>query len=226
MSVLFKEVDVLDLRCYSAGTLAEYVKNEQPDIVVQMIYPGSFFTDAQFQYGVEKRKQRLALDQPRDFETVWAADELEINVLNDENDKDPIIIEHAGNRREERPGNSICGLRSGKTYRFSFDEAVYTAGKSDYLIAAVHDDKENKDLQIRMIDIEYYNENGGYSWTFTIPEESGDELSFVIQFGESFRQEAEDADGTNMETKAKSREKNEYKRVITLKNPAVSATTR
>ena len=54
----------------------------------------------------------------------------------------------------------------------------------------------------------------------------GDELSFVIQFGESFRQEAEDADGTNMETKAKSREKNEYKRVITLKNPAVSATTR
>lgn len=48
MSTEFQKLDVIDLRHYKEGTLVEYIEKFQPDLVMMMLYPGSFSNDAQF----------------------------------------------------------------------------------------------------------------------------------------------------------------------------------
>lgn len=50
MSTEFQKLDVIDLRHYKESTLVEYIEKSHPDLVMMMLYPGSFSNDAQFQY--------------------------------------------------------------------------------------------------------------------------------------------------------------------------------
>ncbi|MCD8098284.1 MAG: hypothetical protein LUE31_09735 [Lachnospiraceae bacterium] len=168
----FQEIDVIDLRYYdTVGSLADYIEDSQPDMVVMMMYPGSFSTGSLFSYGQEE----VSGEEEGEALTILS----EASVLIDQTEA------------ETSYGVLLENLEPGAVYELTFDGAVLLQGESDCITAALYGeattDGEETISQLRYFDVEYYNENGGYRWHFTVPEAT-EGLSLVIWPG----QQAED----------------------------------
>ncbi len=189
LSTEFQEIDVIDLRHYTAGTLADYIEDSQPDIVIQMMYPGSFSNDEQFSYGIEETAEITVEEENGESVEILCEESMLIDWTEAETEYHVIAGE----------------LEPGAVYELSFDCVEMLHGESDCITVAVYDEASGAVSQIRQFDIEYYNENGGYRWHFTVPEDS-EGLSLAIWPGlrpgdEEEVTGTEDNEGTENDTK-------------------------
>ncbi len=159
LSTEFQEIDVIDLRYYMAGTLVDYIEDSQPDIVIQMLYPGSFSKDLQFSYGLDE----VAEERTGEIQKVLVEESVVIDQTDMEADYGVLFEE----------------LEPGAVYELTFDCADVLQGESDCITVALYDEASGAVSQIRQFDIGYCNENGGYHWRFIVPEDS-EVLSLVL----------------------------------------------
>ncbi|MCD8242085.1 MAG: hypothetical protein LUD73_06915, partial [Lachnospiraceae bacterium] len=111
LSTEFQEVDVIDLRHYTAGTLVDYIEDSQPDMVIQMMYPGSFSNDKLFSYGLK--------------EAVEEEERGSLTVLSEES----ILIDQT--EAETGYGVLLEELEPDTVYELSFGRVELRQGKSD-----------------------------------------------------------------------------------------------
>ncbi len=162
LSTQFKEVDVIDLRLFKAETLTQYIDDTAPDMVIMMLFPGSFSNDVQFVYNLEKQKTNEALR----WKDIVEKDKLSIN--------------------EYQDGSVTCLLEKlvpGETYEICVDVARISGARGDCLTMAVYDVTSKSKVQLRCFDVEYCNANEGYKWKFEIPETNRNLLKLIVYPG-------------------------------------------
>lgn len=160
LSAEFQEVDVIDLRHYKAGTFADYLEDSNPDMVIMMIFPGSFGTDKEFEYGISlKRPYRKLVTK-----------------------KQPISPEIIVDPESERYDYHVIqkDLKEDTAYRMEIDQINSLKGSRECVMFALYDKVSKKVIQQKLFDIEYCNQNGGYSWQFITPDEGNVEYQLVV----------------------------------------------
>jgi len=161
MSTLFKEIDVIDPRHFTECSIAEYVDNNQPDIVIIMINPSQFEGRAYTDFGSAKINKNL------NESLVWQQQQLELPV-SDSNYNYKVIANN---------------LQYDKTYAIRFDDIVFTQGESNGVTVTLYDPVTQTVIASRIFDVNYCINNGGFEWFFSTPAAGDNDLQLLLYSG-------------------------------------------
>jgi len=163
LSTIFQEIDVIDPRHYTESTLAEYVSWTRPDLVMMLINPSQFGSQKYYDFGEEEFLQRIEKGRG------------EQSVLNNED----IHLEP-----KDASYNFVrTPLEYGKEYMLTFDDVDFTAGGTDGVTTALYNETTDALLAIKVYDIAYCQEKGGFQWVFRTPESGSDQLQLLFYAG-------------------------------------------
>lgn len=150
-STVFSEVDVIDLRHYTAGTLYEYIEESNPDIVITNINASAVPSYVVFEEGISEDNFN---GNPI---TIYQNDEVTIEADDDEANKYVPIYE---------------GVEAGKRYTFMCDSASVMKGNPLGVISIkLYDETTETFYDCSMLDVNYYEKKGSFKWTFTAPSD-------------------------------------------------------
>ena len=161
MSTVFKEVDVVDLRYYKAGSLDEYILDSKPDIVLMCYSAGSVDSDALFGTGADT------------------------NII-DEDNKTKIfhsdIEEIAVNPDSYTFKTIFNGVEGGERYTITCSTIIVTNGFTNGISVKLYDRQSDIVYDSDMWDLNYGETAGGFEWTFTAPD-TENKLELLIYSG-------------------------------------------
>ncbi|MBQ4088359.1 MAG: hypothetical protein IJC56_00570, partial [Clostridia bacterium] len=163
LSTVFKEVDTLDFRHYTDGTLVEEIEFIDPDIVIVMYNPSLLANTDALAFGVENAAQVKA----GNVEQIVQPATLNIEA-------------------EDRAYNwrKVATLQPGTNYTITVEDINVNAGDSQNVQCVVYDFGAEQRLDSTSFDIQYARATGkGYSWTFRTPDTSAGELGLLVYAG-------------------------------------------
>ena len=147
-STVFSEVDVIDMRYYTAGTLYEYIDESRPDIVIMNFNGGGVTGDALFGTGINE----------------YASNNNECIIS--QNDTISIAASADGAYNYV---SVYDGVEAGKRYTLMCDSVDVVQGKPEGISVKLYDEPTTKIYDCSMWDIGYCEKKGSYEWTFTAP---------------------------------------------------------
>lgn len=161
LSTVFREIDVLDPRFVTDCTVAEYIAQTEPDLVILMLSPSAIGTEHYLDFGVEEaRSRRTRKEQPQ-----WQED---------------IVVKPSET-------NAYCysyvKAEYGKTYMVSFDDVLFTQEEAEGVVTALYNQTTKQLLSIGVFDLAYGRQQGGFSWSFSTPDEGTDNLFLLFYAG-------------------------------------------
>ena len=147
-STVFNEVDVIDLRHYTAGTLYEYIEESKPDIVIMNLNGGGISDDVYFNSGITEYTNDVTNNQ------IYQNDSVEIV---------------AGDDSAYRYSSIYSGIEAGKRYTLLCDSVSVVQGDVDGISLKLFDKTTQTVYDCSMWDIKYCEKTNLYEWTFTAP---------------------------------------------------------
>ncbi len=163
LSTQFQEVYTIDLRYYTDGTLAEYIGELQPDIVIMCVYEGTLSNSLVYSFGVEDYLSALEKTNP----SATSANLGDIAIEAQESNKNNFIVLNTN-------------LQSGQAYTLTVDSTSYTGGEDLYIQMTLQDLSTNKAVYNRYFDA---NSDEPQKWIFTVPEDSRDVYAIYLYAG-------------------------------------------
>lgn len=163
LSTAFKEIDVIDLRHYTEGTLMQYIENTNPDMVIMMYSDSSLGNAKMFEFGVTERSSQSLQEE---------------TIVQEEKE---IVIETFDNKDNCRIIND--DLQGNTRYIIMFDGVEFLEGTSDGISVVVFDEKRNEVMRSVILDIDYYEKQGKLEWTFITPEGNVEDMDLRIYSG-------------------------------------------
>ena len=163
MSTVFKEVDTIDMRYYTCGSLDEYILDTRPDVVLMNFNVGTAQNMSLYGTGADTEIGNSSTEIVSDDGSA---------VLEPEDDK------------KYHFETVYSGIRSGKRYRLTLDSVTVTDGETEGLSLRLYDPVSGDSYDCEMFDLNYCEESGGFEWIFTAPEEA-DNLDLLIYAGVS-----------------------------------------
>lgn len=163
LSTVFEEIDVIDLRHYTEGTLMQYIENTNPDMVIMMYSDSSLGNSEMFEFGVTER----SLQSLQEETIIQKEKEIVIETFEDKDNCRIINDDLQGNTR----------------YTITFDSVEFLAGTSDGISLVVFDGKRDEVMRSVILDIGYYEKQGKLEWTFITPEENIEDMDIRIYAG-------------------------------------------
>ncbi|MBR3704128.1 MAG: hypothetical protein IKM11_01370 [Oscillospiraceae bacterium] len=165
LSTVFQEIDVVDPRHFTECSIAEYAGGRGYDIVIACLSPSIFdvrlYRDLDF--GIEEtRQERLGTI----YSSVFRGD-AELAAMQGE-------YHHYG-----------LEVTPGKTYRLTFEDAIFSAGDSECLEVKLYNDTAAATLFAYLFDVEYCSNTGKFEWTFTVPDVGDDTVRLVLYAGKA-----------------------------------------
>ncbi len=162
-STVFKEVDVIDMRHYTAGTLDEFIMDSKPDIVIMNFNASAVTKDELFGGEVN------ALDIS-DYDKSML-------ILNNEN------ADILPNYSDDYNYISLYdGLKAGSKYVLECNSIDVLDGCTEAVSIKLYNKDYTEFYDCCMWDLNYCKNNGRYEWTFTTPYDV-DNLKLVIYSG-------------------------------------------
>jgi len=163
LSTVFQEIDVLDPRHYKESTLTEYINWTKPDLVMTLISPMAFGLQKYSDLGVEKFSQ--CTEEETELQNVLNEKEIYLEPMD-------VSYNFVG-----RP------VEYGKKYILTFNDVNFTTGGADGVTTALYNMTTKSYLAIKVYDIAYCRENGGFQWVFRTPESGSDDLQLLFYAG-------------------------------------------
>ncbi|MCD8179536.1 MAG: hypothetical protein LUE98_19920 [Tannerellaceae bacterium] len=165
LTTQFQEVYTIDLRLYEDGTLAQYVEEISPDIVIMCTYEGHLSRIALYEFGIEEYETAL----------------LETSVSNS-----ALNLGDIGLDAQENNDNNfevVCSnLEPGQTYTLTIDATSMSGGVDSYTQMTLQDLSTNEAVYNR-----YFKSNCEdiQKWIFSIPENENDTYAVYLYAGTS-----------------------------------------
>ncbi|MCR5655584.1 MAG: hypothetical protein K6G07_08120 [Lachnospiraceae bacterium] len=160
-STVFHEVDVIDMREFTAGTLYEYIDESHPDIVMMCFNGNGVVSDDLYGSGVNE------YDADGDECIVFRKETFSIEAETDE------AYEHA---------TVYEGVKAGKRYTLMCDSVDVVKGNPEGISAKLYDEETDTFADCAMWDNGYCEETDTYAWTFTAPSDANN-LKVLIYSG-------------------------------------------
>lgn len=161
LSTVFQEIDVVDPRHFSECTIAEYVEQTEPDIVILAINPSQFANGAYRDFGVEKA----------------------ISINSGKNNKE--LVDQKDIKIEARDSNynyTAYPLDADTSYQITFDGVDILEGKSEGVGLVVYDRTASTALESTILDLAYCDAVNDYSLVFRTPN-TQDKLELLFYAG-------------------------------------------
>lgn len=147
-ATVFNEVDVIDLRVYTAGTLYEYIVESRPDIVIMNLNANQISMDDCFNTGIMEGTIEVMGNQ------VYQNDSVEIVATDDNAYKFVPIYD---------------SIEAGKRYTLLCDSVSVEKGNVEAISLKLYDETTQEIYDCSMWDIKYCKKNDLFEWTFTAP---------------------------------------------------------
>lgn len=165
MSTLFQEVDVIDPRHFTECSVAEYAENMRPDIVIMMIYPGSFGWEVLTDFGMEAAIEKRNVNCQENI--VMEAQTVQVDAEDSDYNRTTIA----------------SGLEYNKTYIIRFEDISFTQGESGGVTVALYNADTKTIIASRTVDVEYCKKTGGFEWAFNTPAAGDGNLHLLLYSG-------------------------------------------
>ena len=163
MSTVFKEVDTIDMRYYTCGSLDEYILDTKPDVVIMNINAGSvanidmYGTGADTEVGSGSRRR-----------------------LYDSGSEVIAMEPESGSKYQYT--TIYSEIKAGGRYSVTLDSVNITAGETKGISLRLYDPVGGVNYDCDILDLDYCESSGTYEWTFTAPKEA-DNLNLLIYAG-------------------------------------------
>lgn len=165
-STVFQEIDVVDLRHFKECSLIEYINGIKPDVVIYMATAGAVANSSMWEFGIDEFvAQKSAYEEA---ELIFQQDELVVEA--DSASKFSYMYLYKG-------------LEKGCTYTLHIDSAQVYQGGTGGIGIRVYDFKQKKTISSYSFDLEYCQENGGYTCVIHTPENDVETLDLIIYAG-------------------------------------------
>lgn len=164
LSTVFSEIDAVDLRAYKDGTLADYIRDTAPDMVLVCYNPSLDGSKRMASFGDVSHISDVCTAA----ETVFQANSLQISSDDAQywvGDTQYWVGDPQYWHEELAPT-----LRRGEQYTLHIDSVDVLAGSAEGLTVALYGDTSKKFFLSVVCDISYCTERGGFTWTFTVPD--------------------------------------------------------
>ncbi len=165
MSTQFQEIYSIDTRLYKDGTLAEYIEEIQPDIVIMCAGESNIDTDALYDFGVEEYMTALEKTTEEDIEDVISLGDVSIEAQEDNGKNFEVLY---------------TGIESNQAYTMTLDSTSYTGGDDLYIQVTLQDLSTNKAVYNRYFDA---NSEETQKWIFTTPDDSEGVYAIYVYAG-------------------------------------------
>ena len=161
MSTVFRELDVIDMRYYDAGSLDEYILDTRPDVVLMTFNTGTVAKVDLYGTGAdaEIRSDNTA--------RIYSCDTLSIEPA-------------AENQYQFR--TLYSGIKAGERYKITLDSVSVTSGETHGISFRLYDPASGEIYDGDMLDLDYCEASGLYEWIFTAPEDA-DNLDILVYAG-------------------------------------------
>lgn len=160
MTTEFQEVYSIDLRYYDDGTLAEYIEEIQPDIVIMCICSNSITNEDFYNYGIEEYQSALEATSESDAANVISLGDFTIDAEENNNHNSVVVC---------------ANLEPNQIYTLTLDSTSYTGGDDLYVQLRLQNLTTNSAIYDRYLDA---NSEEEQSWIFTTPD--NDECEYAI----------------------------------------------
>lgn len=183
LSTVFSEIDAVDLRAYKDGTLADYIRDTAPDMVLVCYNPSLDGSKRMASFGDVSHISDVCTAA----ETVFQANSLQISSDDAQywvGDTQYWVGDPQYWHEELAPT-----LRRGEQYTLHIDSVDVLAGSAEGLTVALYGDTSKKFFLSVVCDISYCTERGGFTWTFTVPD-TADAGTTVLLYSGIHRQTA------------------------------------
>ena len=157
MSTMYQELDVIDPRYFDECSVAEYVQRTQPDMVVLLINAGNY-QNVNYELGVEN------VVFEREYTSVIETCDLYIEAS------------------EAEYNHRAFDVESGKVYKLDIED-IKVSNLPESTMVALYNSTNGEVICARMIDVEYYRQNGGFEWIFDTPDMESAELKLILYAG-------------------------------------------
>ena len=157
-AMVFREVDVIDPRYYTASTMKEYIDHTRPDIVVMQINPGAIYLDSYFHFSNG-----------------------EDNLLSE--DRNLLLKSDVSLKAKDSKYNKITiaeKFENEKYYTIRIPQISTAEGETDSFTVGLFDFKNNKFISQTIFDVDYCNKYGDCEWTFQAPESGSQDTGLLI----------------------------------------------
>ncbi len=151
LSASVSEIDVIDPRYYAGSTLAEYAYTSRPDLVVMMINPSMFTSEAFFTFGAGAAAANLKAER----------------IVEEIVSEDQIVLE---------PGNGIYNgatvhypLKPNHVYTLTVGDIQVTSGSVNAVSAGLLDGSKGEYVSREMWDLSSHRDGEDYTWRFIVP---------------------------------------------------------
>lgn len=161
LGTLFSEVDLLDMRYYTDGSVAEYVEQTNPDLVMVLINPSM----------VNDRSKYINMGE----------EELLSKMSNNSKQEERVSYKTIGVTAEEE--YETIPLENGKWYTLTFDDVVYEEETPPVVCVSVYNKTTESVIVSTLFDIQYQREKGEFHWSFISPEAEEGEIQLLFYKG-------------------------------------------
>ena len=161
-STVFKEVDVIDLRHYTAGTLDEYILESNPDLVIMNFNTYGVSSEVLYGTGAD-----VSLESNKTTEKIGELEFLKIYSAPENNYNCQTLYNN---------------IETGRKYTLKCETIEVAEGYTDAISMLLYDSETQTTYDCDMWDLRYSNKDGQYEWTFTAPSE-GNNLELIVYSG-------------------------------------------
>ena len=149
-STVFSELDVVDMRFYTAGSLYEYIDESRPDLVMMNFNGTGVAQEELFGTGVNK-------------------------YISDGNETTAVQMDTVSIAADPENENNYVSvyddIEAGKRYTLMCDSVDVLEGNPEGISIKVYDEAADKFHDCSIWDIAYCEKKGSYTWTFTAPSD-------------------------------------------------------
>ncbi len=164
LTTQFQEVYTIDLRYYTDGTLAQFIEEICPDVVLMCTYEGAFSVSELYSFGVEDYLSALESTAEDAFTVELGSYSIEAQEDNGENFA---VV--------------VTSLVPGETYTLTIDSTSTIGSEGEYIQMTLQNLSTNTAIVNRYLDA---NSTEAQKWIFTVPANEGDEDTVEAVDGE------------------------------------------
>lgn len=161
LSTVFQDIDVVDPRHFTECSIAEYSSRRDYDVVIVCLNPSMIGAEKYQDFGIVAARQDLS---DAIFSSVFRGD---VELVAKQG-----AYHHYG-----------LAVESGKTYRLSFEDVVFSEGYSESLEVKLYNDTTVRTISPYLFDVEYCSKTGKFEWVFTVPDVGDDAVRLVLYAG-------------------------------------------
>ncbi len=149
LTTVVDSIDIIDPRRKHHVPVAEYIRNERPDMVMHLMSTVTY-NDAAFFKVVDFN----SISWKANRTLFWSKEKIELEAA-------PVANTH----------KVIEGFENGATYEFKASQITVNAGTPKGVAIGLFNREKNEYNYFQTFDLDYYNKHGNFTFTFKVPQE-------------------------------------------------------